>query len=149
MSAATESLAIDDLAKQLKREEAEEELRIQQLKETAKRAEQEQQLLQKHVTKLSNPSPLVVLICAGLIIGVVWLVYMYYIKPNISGYWISNDSNIYCIKHDPIQSSATINGHRMTIIDNYLKYNDVIGVWDYSNQIRWLNGQTFNRLRKN
>lgn len=144
-----ESLAPDDIARKIKQEEADEALRIQQLKEAASRAEQEQQLLQKYVTKSAHPSPLVVLICAGILIAVVWLVYMYYIKPNISGYWISNDSNIYCIKHDPIQSSATINGHKMTIIDNYLKYQDVIGVWDYSNQIRWLNGQTFNRLRKN
>ena len=126
----------------IERERETEKARQIALLENAAKAEEERKLLQKTVYDSSNPSPIFV---TCMVIGtllIMYIVYVIFLKPCMSGIWIDIAGNQWYIDHSVVKNIFTV-----YIDDNYLQFGDLVGVWNYSDQIFFTDGFELNRLR--
>jgi len=125
--------------------------RAMQVKAASDAAEQERRMLHKEVHDNANPDPIVVGFCAALVVLAVWILYRMYLKPNASGEWRDSLGEEWQIKHGAFSSDVDvcINGKKaghMKIIDNYVRYGDLVGVWNYKDTIIFTEGVVLNRV---
>lgn len=136
----------------IERERETEKARQIALLENAAKAEAERKLLQKTVYESSNPSPIFI---TSMVIGtllIMYIVYIMFLKPCMSGIWIDNAGNQWYIDHSVFKNIFTVHiddnyGGTGYIYDNYLRFGDLVGVWNYSDQIFFTDGFELNRLR--
>ncbi len=132
-------------------EKIDDELYYKNLKKNAIRAEQERYLLQKKIYEIANPSPVVI---ASLIVAVLvsmYIVYVAFLKPCLSGEWMDHAGNTWYIEHNRFTGNFTveINGDDSGVgkaIDNYVSYGDLVGVWNYGNVLVFTEGWQLNRV---
>lgn len=122
------------------------------LQEHAKIVEEERNLLQKIVYDVSNPSPIIITCIVLGTLLLMYIVYLVFIKPTLKGNWIDNYGNEYYIKHLPWQLTFYIlhNGAvtgQGRVLDNYISLKDVAGVWNYDDEIIFVDGTVLSRLR--
>lgn len=136
----------------IERERETEKARQTALLENAAKAEEERKLLQKTVYDSSNPSPIFV---TCMVIGtllIMYIIYVVFLKPCMSGIWIDTAGNQWYIDHSVVKNIFTVYvddnyGGTGYIYDNYLQFGDLVGVWNYSDQIFFTDGFELNRLR--
>ena len=111
----------------------------------------ESEILTKTIYDISNPSPIVV---TAIIIGILLILYVIYIiflKPSVSGTWIDSLGNEWYLNHNTFKNIFTVSINDLpsgkgVLYDNYIRYGELIGIWDYSNTILFTNGITLERL---
>lgn len=120
--------------------------------EESERAESERDLLQKKVYENANPSPLLIAtICLATLLTM-WILYTIFLKPDASGEWRDESNNKYHMSHNRFTGTIKmkINGKcsgYAKVIDNYFRYGDLVGLWDYSTSIVFVNGMQLYKLR--
>jgi len=124
---------------------------LNELQRESEKAELEREMLQKHVYENANPSPIFVVAVITAIIVCMYVVYVMFVKPCMSGLWMDVAGNEWVIKHNRFTSEFTvaINGECKgtgQTYDNYVKYGDVVGVWDYANLIATTEGWHLQRV---
>lgn len=139
------SLTPRDVISNIQQEEIIERSRNVKLLEAVKKAEQEQQMLQKHIYDNANPSPLLVVTISLGVILTMWIIYMIYLKPNATGEWRDDMNNVYILTHNRFTGNVRVrmNGKCRgfaKLIDNYFRFGDLIGVWNYADNITFTNG---------
>lgn len=122
-----------------------------QVKTASDAAEYERSMLRKEVHDNANPDPIVLGFCIMLGVVVMWLIYRMFLKPNASGEWRDSLGEEWRLKHGAFSSDVvvSINGKKaglMKIIDNFVKYGELVGVWDYKDTIVFTEGVVLNRV---
>lgn len=147
----SQSLTPRDVIANIQQEEVTERSREIKLQEAAKKAEREQQILQKHIYDNANP-PALLIVTIGLgIVLTMWIIYMVYLKPNASGEWRDDMNNEYVLTHNRFTGNVRVrmNGKCKgfaKLIDNYFRFGELIGVWDYADNITFINGMQLMRF---
>lgn len=107
-------------------------------------------LLQKTIYRLSNPNPIYIAIIVVSVILIIWLSYRYILKPNASGYWYDSNMRQHYICHPKFSNTVDIISnnikHKGVIVDNMVKIGDNVGIWDYTNIIVFVGGDTLTRV---
>ena len=146
------STAPADVLNNIKQSEQDKEAYYAKLQEEAKRVEQERVMLQKKVYSDANPSPIFI---TGLIVAVLvsmYIIYVVFLKPCMSGEWMDKAGNTWDICHNKFTGmfTVTIDGKESglgQVIDNYVSYGDLVGVWNYGNVIAFTEGWQLNRVQ--
>jgi hypothetical protein len=125
--------------------------RQQQLLERSEKAEQERKIIQKTVYDVSNPSPLAITCVVIGMLLVMYIIYLMFLKPCMSGEWVDNIGNTWNINHDKLRNvfDVTVNGKSSgvgIVYDNYIKYGKLIGAWDYSDRVVFTDGIILERV---
>ncbi len=149
-----QSTAPEDVLKSIKQEQYDTAAYEENLKKKAIKAEKERALLQKKIYDLSNPSPLIV---AGIVVGVLffmYIVYLIFLKPCLSGQWMDHAGNEWTISHNRLTGNfcVKINGESSgsgKSLDNYVEYGDLIGVWNYRDVVYFTEGWQLHRVKSN
>lgn len=146
MSTSLPGEIIDNLEKdKTKREE--------QLKQTENKLEKDSLVIEKIIYNSANPSPVVVALVILLIIVVVWLLYVFLLKPNMSGRWIINDKIIVGVEHCKWSNNIYIMNSRGVQIDqgklvgNILRLPKLIGLWDGDDLVMFPDYGAMKRIR--
>mgnify|MGYP000886403568 CR=1 FL=1 len=121
------------------------------LQEAAQKAERDRQLLQKHIYDNANPPPLLIVTIGLGVLLTMWILYMLYLKPDASGEWIDDMNNKFIFTHNKFTGNVKVRvngkcGGYAKLIDNYFRYGELIGVWDYADNISCLNGMQLTRF---
>jgi len=146
-----ETLTSRDVIAAIQKEDSMDRSREIKLQEASIKAEQERQILQKHIYDNANPSPLLITTIGLGVILTMWIIYMLYLKPDASGEWLDDMNNQYILTHNRITGNVRVrlNGKCKgfaKLIDNYFRYGELIGVWDYSDSIMFVNGIELTRI---
>lgn len=148
----TDELKISDMAAEEKRKAV--------VSDTQKKADE----LQQFIYSNANPNPILVTICVIFVLVGVWLLYVIFVKPSLSGKWRDTDGCIWLIRHNKFSNSLDIRrtvrgtgedsnkysidtGHG-TIIDNMFRYQLVTGIWDYRDIILFISGNGMQRIHE-
>jgi hypothetical protein len=79
-----------------------------------------------------------------------YLAYVYFVTPDMSGSWIDHQGQELTIKHKKFTGELliTVNGmiRRGLIADNLFKFGDVMGIWNYKNVIVYVDGGGLQRI---
>jgi hypothetical protein len=99
----------------------------------------------------ANPSPIIILLVVIIIVISLFLIYILFLKPSISGEWYDNKGNKWLINHNVLLNKASVEinnnfNFQCTIIDNYIKCSDLVGAWDYNNTIVFMDGIILSRV---
>jgi hypothetical protein len=145
------SLAPADVLKDAEESTREQERYRQRLLEDAVKAERERDLLQKTVYSIANPSPIIVTTIVVAVIAALYVIYVLFLKPCMSGEWVDPKGNIWYIEHNRFSGNFDVfmNGVYVgagKVIDNYFRFGDLIGVWNYHNMIIFTEGWGIERL---
>jgi len=129
------------------------EKRTKDIKIASEQAELEANMLIKYVENNSNPNPLYIIIYSIVIFLLIWIIYVFFIKSNASGEWIDNNNNIWYLKHNYVIGSLKVLVNDSTMLNcrlsgNLFRCNDLIGVWDYNDNIIFVGGGWLTRIRK-
>jgi len=141
-----------DVLKNIENEKVFEQKRQIELLKKAEQAEEERKLLQKTVYDISNPSPALVIGIVLMILIGMYYIYVLYLKPDMTGIWYDEMGNKWIIKHCKFSNTfaVTLNNTYSgagALYDNYVQYGNLIGVWDYADNIHFTNGSTLERLQ--
>jgi hypothetical protein len=125
--------------------------RAEKVREANQKLEQERQTLQKIVYDNANPSPILVAVIVLTIIFIIWFVWVIFLKPCASGEWYDNLGNVFHIHHNTLTGVVKVkeNGKpagRAKVIDNFVRFGDMVGVWDYTDSIIYMDGMQWNRV---
>ncbi len=145
------STAISDLRARAEYEKAKEERRNAALLEESKRLDEKKTILQKYIYNNANPSPLLII---GIVVSVVfclWVIYVVFLKPTIDGEWRDEYGNKVNMCHNQLTGKIKVYmngkyGGTGVVIDNYVKYGQLIGIWDYNNEIIFVGGTRLRRI---
>jgi hypothetical protein len=151
MSYPATSLAPQDVLKSIENDANKERAYQANLVQEALRAEQERALLQKKVYDLSNPSPIFMTVLVVAVVLLMYLIYVLFLKPCMSGEWMDHAGNTWQISHNRFNGNlrVRINGECRgsgKVLDNYVNYGDLIGVWNYGNVIVFTEGWHLERV---
>lgn len=121
------------------------------LRNAVEQADKTALLLNKTIQSESNPSPIIVCVVIVGSLLIIWGIYLLFLKPCIGGEWRDSVGNMWQIKHKGASTTANvkINGDcagKLKVIDNYVRYGDLIGIWDYNNDILFTNGVSMSRV---
>lgn len=146
-----DSLLPRDVLQAVQQSEVEERSREIKLQEASRKGERERQILQKHIYDNANPDPLLIVTIGLGVILTMWILYMLYLKPDSSGEWRDDMNNQYILTHNRFTGNVKLRfngkcGGYAKLVDNYFRYGDLIGVWDYADTIVFVNGMELNRL---
>lgn len=146
-----QSTAPDDVLKLIERDKQRQQNYETQLKEAAIQAERERALLQKKIYDTSNPSPVFVAAIVMTVLLAMYVLYVLFLKPCLSGAWMDHAGNEWDIAHNRFTGNfqVKINGESSgagQTLDNYVRYGDLIGVWDYSNLVCFTEGWQLQRI---
>jgi hypothetical protein len=91
----------------------------------------------------------IILFCFFKII--LYVIYIIFLKPSVSGTWIDSLGNEWYLNHNTFKNIFTVSINDLpsgkgVLYDNYIRYGELIGIWDYSNTILFTNGITLERL---
>lgn len=125
--------------------------RAMQVQEASRRAEEERNQLYKYLHSNANPSPITLGISIALLLVSMYVIYCLFAKPNASGEWRDSLGGEWMITHGAFSSDAKVRingkcGGVIKIIDNFVRYGNLVGVWDYNNEIVFTEGITLNRV---
>ncbi len=145
------STAPSDVLKAIEEDAIKERIYQSNLLDASNRAEQERALLQKTVYDMANPSPVMVSIIIIIILLAMYLIYVIFLKPCMSGEWMDHAGNTWDITHNRFTGNfrVKINGECKgsgKALDNYVRYGDLIGVWNYGNIIVFTEGWHLQRV---
>lgn len=145
------STAPDDVLKSIEQSKQQEATYQANLQSAAIRAEQERQLLQKKIYDSSNPSPIFVASIVLAVILAMYVIYVVFLKPCLSGEWMDHAGNSWEISHNRFTGTfrVKINGECRGVgksLDNYISYGDLIGVWNYGDVITFTEGWHLQRV---
>ncbi len=145
------STAPADVLKSIEDEAIREQLYQTNLIDASIRAEKERALLQKKVYDLANPSPIFVASVVIAVLLAMYLIYVIFLKPCMSGEWLDHAGNTWDITHNRFTGNfrVRINGECKgsgKALDNYVRYGDLIGVWNYGNVIVFTEGWHLQRV---
>lgn len=87
-----------------------------------------------------------------LVIGTAYLGYLLFMKPNMTGVWLDSNGRRWYLRHSRLNSklSVRIDGDGLgycSVSDNMVKIGTLIGVWNYNDQVVFLNGEVIERVR--
>lgn len=107
--------------------------------------------LARIIQKNANPNPSVVVGSVIVVVGILYLIYIFGFKPNASGEWYDDQNTQWIIEHDvwSDQTSLVVNRKRAgrgVITDNMFKFNNIIGVWNYHDVILLVGGGSLTRV---
>jgi hypothetical protein len=109
--------------------------------------------LQAIVNDNANPHPAHVALIFALVLAVIWLIYIIFVKPNISGVWIDTKGNKWIIDHSfssvdvkLITNGKTIKG-KAKITDNIFKFKEYTGIWNYNDIVIFIGGGGMERVK--
>ncbi len=143
------SLAPGDVLNATKENEDAERIKQIVLAEKSNKLEEERKLLQKYVYDSANPSPVII---AGIVLSaviIIYVIYLIFIKPCLTGDWSDVYGNIWCINHNIITGSLLVeNGKKINgkVSDNFVEIGELTGVWNYGNTIIFIDGPTLERI---
>ncbi len=123
----------------------------------ANRIAREAKLLHHDIYKNANPHPLFITLLLICIIGVIWLLYVMFIKPVASGEWIDRQKgHIWFIQHNQFTNKLevvilskkgdVVYTGKGKVADYIIKVNGVIGIWDYKDAIVFIEGGGLQRV---
>lgn len=140
-----------DVIKNLEQDAAQSAAREQKLMEDVAKAERDRELLQKRVYEVANPSPILITCVVLGVLLMLYIIYMIFLRPCLSGEWVDPSGNIWHIAHNRMsgQFSVCLNGEPSgsgKVMDNYVQYGDLIGVWNYGRVIVFTEGWHLERL---
>ena len=146
-----ESLTGRDVLRAMEQENVAERSREIKLQEASVKAERERQILQKHIYDNANPSPLLIVTIGLGVLLTMWIIWMLYLKPDASGEWRDDMNNQYVLTHNRFTGNVRLrlNGKCKgfaKLVDNYFRYGELIGVWDYADSITFVNGMQLMRF---
>ena len=126
--------------------------KLQRINAETRRINRDANDLARIVQNNANPNPSVIAGSILIVVGVMYLVYVYWFKPNASGEWYDDTNTQWIIKHDVWSDniSLVINGipnNYGVMVDNMFKYDNVIGVWNYHDVILLVDGGNLTRVR--
>ena len=117
---------------------------LKKIKEIAADTKEKAKLLQSVVEDNANPHPAKVAIIFALILATIWLLYIIFVKPNMSGIWIDTQGNKWVVhqtlgdmKVKVITNDRVIKGHGK-LTDNIFKFKGYTGVWNYDDVVVFL-----------
>jgi len=98
--------------------------------------------LQKYIYDNANPSPVLVICIVIGVIFLIWLLYILFLKPSLTGEWYDEKDRKYILCHSKITGDLSVNGSTkgVCVNGNFVKIGDQIGVWNYGNIIMFVNG---------
>lgn len=145
------SLAPTDVLKNIQDEEWKEKAHQENLIISSIKADKERALLQKKVYDISNPSPIFVTGIVIVILLIMYFIYVIFLKSCMSGEWSDHAGNIWYISHNKFTGNFQVkinNKNRGVgkVLDNYVRYGDLIGVWNYGNIIMFTEGWQLTRF---
>jgi hypothetical protein len=145
------SLAPEDVLKKIEDEKNKNKKYEEELIQAAIRAERERQLLQKKVFANANPSPIMIAFIVVGVIAILYLVYMIFLRPCMSGEWVDLDGNVWQLSHNRVSGkfNIRINGEYAgmgKVIDNYVQIGKRVGVWNYDRVIAFVDGWQLERV---
>jgi hypothetical protein len=115
--------------------------------------EKDASVIEKIIHNNANPNPVVVALVILLIIVVVWWLYVFLLKPNMSGTWIINDKVMIHIDHCMWSNNIYIRDHKGVQIDkgklvgNILRLPKLIGLWDGDDLVMFPDYGAMKRIR--
>lgn len=128
----------------------------------AKKTKEEADSLQQFVYNNANPNPVVVAFSIIGIIAGLWFLHILFLKPSISGKWSDSDDCIWDIHHNKftnnisvkrvVRGTGKLSNAKFTetgcgvVMDNLFKYKNIIGVWNYSDVILFVDGGGLQRI---
>jgi hypothetical protein len=144
------SLAPNDVIDYAKRADQEDRVRQIAIAEKANKLEEERRLLQKYVYDSSNPSPIVIAIIVLAAFAIIYVIYLIFVKPCMSGEWVDIKGNVWLIKHNILNGNVVAectDGITFgKVSDNFVEIGDLVGVWNYGNTIIFIDGPTLERV---
>ena len=105
--------------------------------------------LQRVVDDNANPHPAFVLAVFVLVLLAVFVVYCLSLKPNASGEWVDDVGNKWVIDQSCFaDTTATFNGDpvEIEINHNMVKSHNMIGIWNYDDDIILVGGGNLTRV---
>lgn len=136
-----------------KRKKIDEERQIEEYNERNKLYSK---ILQHDIYKNANPDPIIISLIIIAIICTVWILYTFLLKPSITGEWIDTKGNSWYIDKHILDDEADVmiyDNYRdmpvygtCTINDNLFSFNNIIGVWDYSDIVLFVGGGGIRRV---
>ncbi len=155
----SEGFAPSDVLREAQNELAQQKQRNARLLEQSERLEIERDLLQKKVYQNANPNPVLIIALVLVTWFVIYVLYVIFIKPTLSGEWVDNKGNVWNIRHKKFSGEifldlVEIKNHNKpaikhvtgVVIDNFVYYAGVVGVWDYKNKILLVGGGDLQRI---
>lgn len=124
--------------------------RAQKILEEAEKTKKEAELLQHYVHLSANPHPIVIaLIIFGVFVGL-WLLNIIFLKPSVSGEWLNTTGQIWRLSHNKFTGDVCVKTDTSSgtgeISDNLFMYNGIIGIWNYSDVILFVDGGGMQRI---
>ena len=123
------------------------------IQQASDRNDERAQILQKHIYDLAHPNPVIVALCIIGFLVMLWIFYLIFIKPNMSGEWYDAKGDCIVVSHNLLTNSVLVKRKtdktaiEALVLDNLFKMNDHVGVWDYNNSIVFIDGPTLTRVR--
>jgi hypothetical protein len=150
-STMTNSLAPQDVLKNVERQISDSKERERIIMEKSRQAEREKNLLQKIVYDNANPSPVFVVCVAFGVIVALYVIYLLFLKPSACGEWRDASGNKWELNHNLLSGRIKVRINDFCagagqITDNFVRYGDLVGVWDYANEIAFTEGWSIYRL---
>jgi len=147
----TNTASFNDLVLAAEIEEKKEKNRQEALLKETKRIDEEKKLLQRYVYNNANPSPLLLLGIGVAVLFALWVIYIIFLKPTVSGEWYDAYGNKLEICHSKLSGKIKVKlndeyGGTGLVIDNYVQYGELVGIWNYNNEIAFLDGTVIYRL---
>jgi hypothetical protein len=139
------SSAPGDVLKAITEEKTLNDARTVKIQQASAQLEKERDLLQKHIHDNANPNPIIIVTLMVVILLFLWLMHILFMKPKICGVWRDISGNRIRIKKNILSNIATVHVNSkysgyLIVLDNFIKYGDLVGVWDYSNTILFMDG---------
>lgn len=133
--------------------QADEIERQQKIAQVSANMDMKADYLNRIVHKNANPNPGVIVGSVLVVIGVLYLIYIFGFKPNASGEWYDDQNTQWILEHDAWsdQVSLLVNGKRVgrgIISDNMFKFQSKIGIWNYNDVILFVGGGNITRVRQ-
>lgn len=142
-----------DVLKLIKDHREQNELHEREFAEKLMKVERERQLLQKTLYESANPSPIYITLLVVFIVIVLYIIYMMFFKPCMTGTWLDHTGTEWNIIHNRFTGNFTVkklneNDSYGNVADNYVQYGNLTGIWNYKDTIKFLEGWTLQRVVK-
>ncbi len=101
----------------------------------------------------ANPNPFMTAGCVVLVFIVLWFVYRVFVAPCASGLWVDEEGARWIINHSTLMGKiwVSLEGEKIPgaiLTDNLLRLEDIVGVWDYDDDIFIVGGGRLHRVRR-
>ena len=144
------SLAPDDVVKTVEKNNEAERIKQIALAEKSNKLDEERELLQKYVYSSANPSPVVIAIIVLSAFLVIYVIYLVFVKPCLSGEWSDIRGNVWIINHNILTGNLCVRTDAGEldgkVSDNFVEVGELTGVWNYGNTVIFVDGPTIERI---